>query len=355
MMPDLFSPIQLGDLTLNNRILMAPLTRNRAPEGIPTPLMEKYYRQRASSGLIISEGSQISPQAVGYPATPGIYSDAQAKGWQAVTDAVHDTGGRIYCQLWHCGRVSHPSYHDGALPVAPSAIRPDGQAFTLEGLQDFVMPRALEVAEIKDIVDQYVLAAANAIRGGFDGVEIHAANGYLIDQFLRDGSNQRSDQYGGSIENRTRFLLEVTQAVCEEIGAERVGIRISPVNAFNDMCDSEPQALFDYVATALSALKPVYLHVVEVSMVGADDSSVNMQQLRRCFDGCYIANGGYDKARGNQVLASYADMVAYGVPFLANPDLPARFLVDAELNAPDMDTFYGGDEKGYSDYPVMDI
>ena len=350
----LFSPITIGSLMLSNRMVMAPMTRNRAPTGIPTKWMTEYYHQRASAGLIISEGAQISEQAVGYPATPGIYSDAQVEGWQAVTSAVHDAGGHIFCQLWHCGRISHPDFHRGALPVSPSAIQPAGQAFTYEGLKDFVSPRALEVSEIEVIVADYALAAKQAIQAGFDGVEIHAANGYLIDQFLRDGSNQRSDKYGGSIENRARFLLEVTTAVCEAIGASRVGIRISPVNAFNDMHDSAPQALFSYVATALSTLQPVYLHVVEVSIAGEADSSVNIVSLRKAFDGCYIANGGYDKARSNQVLADgKADLVAYGVPFLANPDLPERFKQNAALNEADQTTFYGGDKHGYTDYPRL--
>jgi len=350
---NLLSPIKLGSLSLTNRMIMAPMTRNRAPQGVPTPLMANYYQQRASAGLIVTEGAQISAQAVGYPATPGIYSASQIKGWQAVTSAVHAAGGHIYCQLWHCGRISHPSFHDGALPVAPSAIRPAGQAFTYEGLQDFVLPRALDTAEIKAIVDQYAWAAKCAIQAGFDGVEIHAANGYLIDQFLRDGSNQRSDQYGGCIENRSRFLLEVTQAVGDAIGADRVGIRISPLNDFNDMCDSAPQALFDHVAKALSAFQPAYLHAVEVCMGDTPNQKVNFQQLRQCFDGCYIANGGYDKERGNQALATYADMVAYGVPFLANPDLPERFKQDAPLNAAEQSTFYGGDAHGYTDYPSL--
>jgi len=349
----LFSPITMGSLPLANRMVMAPMTRNRAPKGIPTALMAEYYRQRASAGLIISEGAQISAQAVGYPATPGIYSHAHVETWQAVTSAVHDAGGHIFCQLWHCGRISHPSFHDSALPIAPSAIQPAGQAFTYEGLKDFVTPRALETTEIEAIVGDYVLAAKQAIEAGFDGVEIHAANGYLIDQFLRDGSNQRRDSYGGSIENRMRFLLEVTTGVCEAIGANRVGIRISPVNAFNDMHDSAPQILFDAVAVALSALHPAYLHVVEVSMTGETDLTINLPQLRQNFDGCYMANGGYNKLRGNQVLVKDADLVAYGVPFLANPDLPERFKQNADLNEPDQASFYGGDEHGYTDYPSL--
>jgi len=354
MSNNLFSTMALGAMTLSNRIVMAPMTRNRSPEGTATPLMTEYYAQRASAGLIVTEGAQISAQGVGYPATPGIYHDAQIESWKSVTDAVHDKGGRIFVQLWHCGRISHPDFHDGVLPVAPSAIQPQGQAFTYKGMKDFVTPRALSVDEIAGIVQDYRHAAACAVKAGFDGVEIHAANGYLIDQFLRDGSNQRSDPYGGSIENRTRFLLEVTAAVIEEIGVEKVGVRISPVNAFNDMHDSDSQALFSYVATALSKLKPVYLHVVEVSMTGEADSSVDMGLLRKDFDGCYIANGGYDKERGNQVLADgKADLVAYGVPFLANPDLPERFKQDATLNTADQTTFYGGDEHGYTDYPCL--
>lgn len=231
-MTDLFSPTQLGNLKLSNRMVMAPMTRNRAPDGVPTALMAEYYRQRASAGLIVSEGSQISEQGIGYPATPGIHTDAQTEAWQAVTLAVHDAGGVIFCQLWHCGRISHPDFHGGDKPVAPSAIQPAGQAFTYEGLKDFVEPRALDAAEIPAIIEQYRHAAACAIKAGFDGIEIHSANGYLLDQFLRDGSNQRDDIYGGPIENRIRLLREVTAAVVSEIGADKVGVRISPVNTY---------------------------------------------------------------------------------------------------------------------------
>ena len=354
MNDNLFSPYTLGTLTLANRMVMAPMTRNRAPEGVATALMAEYYAQRASAGLIVSEGAQISAQGVGYPATPGIYSEAQIKGWRMVTDAVHAKGGRMFVQLWHCGRISHPDFHGGELPVAPSAVRPEGEAVTYAGMQPFVTPRTLSIGEIAAIVADYRHAAASAMKAGFDGVEIHAANGYLIDQFLRDGSNRREDQYGGSIENRARFLLEVTQAVCEEIGSDKVGVRISPVNGFNDMHDSAPQALFGHVAAALSALHPVYLHVVEVSMRGEADRSVDMRSLRHAFDGCYIANGGYDLARGNQALAEgWSDLVAYGVPFLANPDLPARFKSGTPLNQVDQATFYGGGAEGYTDYPYM--
>jgi N-ethylmaleimide reductase len=354
-MTDLFSPMPLGDLTLPNRMVMAPMTRNRAPGTIPTPLMAEYYVQRASAGLIVTEGAQVSDQGIGYPATPGIHSPEQVAAWKPVTAAVHAAGGRIFCQLWHCGRISHPDYHAGALPVAPSAIRPAGQAFTYAGLQDFVIPRALDIAEIPGIVGEYRHAAAMAVKAGFDGVEIHAANGYLPDQFLRDGVNQRSDAYGGSVARRARFLLEIAEAVCGEIGGGRVGVRISPINAFNDMHDSDPQALFNHVAASLDEIGPAYLHVVEVTMAGEADHFVDMGEIRRRFAGAYIANGGYDKTRANAVLnAGAADLVAFGVPFLANPDLPERFRRDAPLNAPDQSTFYGGDAHGYTDYPAIE-
>jgi len=353
-MTDLFSPIQLGDLNLSNRMVMAPLTRNRAPASMPTALMAEYYRQRASAGLVVSEGTQISEQGIGYPATPGIHTDAQTEGWQVITQAVHDEGGHIFCQLWHCGRISHPDYHGGDKPVAPSAICAAGQAFTYEGLKDFVEPRALEVEEIPQIIEQYRHAAACAVKAGFDGIEIHSANGYLLDQFLRDGVNRRNDGYGGSIENRIRLLKEVSAAVIAEIGADKVGVRISPVNAFNDMHDSDPQALFNQVADMLSNLGIAYLHVVEVTMAGEVDRAVDMTELRQHFNGLYIANGGYDKMRGNAVIAAHdADLVAYGVPYLANPDLPERFKQGAALNEADQSTFYGGDKRGYTDYPVL--
>jgi len=353
-MTNLFSPIHIGQLELSNRIAMAPMTRNRCPESIPTELTAEYYAQRASAGLLITEGAQISGQAIGYPATPGIHNEAQIEGWRKVTDAVHAKGGRIFCQLWHCGRISHPDYHQGELPVAPSAIKADGQAFTYEGLKDFVTPRALALDEIPGIIEQYRHAAACAIKAGFDGVEIHSANGYLLDQFLRDSTNHRTDAYGGSIENRVRLLQEVTAAVIAEIGADKVGVRISPVNAFNDISDSAPQALFNHVADMLSSLGAVYLHAVEVSMAGEPDTSVDMTEIRRHFSGIYIANGGYDKARGNQAIADGStDLVAYGIPYLANPDLPERLQQDAPLNEADQATFYGGDAHGYTDYPGL--
>ncbi len=353
-MTDLFSPVALGANTLANRMVMAPMTRNRCLDTVPTDLTAEYYQQRAGAGLIITEGAQISEQGIGYPATPGIHTPEQIAGWKKVTTAVHDVGGHIYCQLWHCGRISHPDYHGGAKPVAPSAVQPAGQAFTYEGLKDFVEPRALETAEIDAIVEQYRHAAACAMKAGFDGVELHAANGYLLDQFLRDGVNQRNDIYGGSIENRTRLLREVAEAVADEIGANKVGVRISPVNIFNDMHDSEPQALFNAVARMLSGVGVAYLHVVEVSLLGEPDDAVDMTQIRERFSGLYIANGGYDQARGHAAIAQgNADLVAYGTPYLANPDLPERFKQGAALNETDQTTFYGGDAHGYTDYPAL--
>jgi N-ethylmaleimide reductase len=358
MSAKLFTPLQMGPYTLANRIVMAPLTRNRAGSGnVPQPMNVEYYRQRSSAGLIISEGSQISPAAVGYPATPGIHSADQIAGWKKVTDAVHGRNGRIFLQLWHCGRVSHPSLLDaGTLPVAPSAIKPDGQAFTYQGLQPFVTPRALKTSELPGIVSDYRKAAQNALEAGFDGVEIHAANGYLLDQFLRDGSNQRSDAYGGSLENRCRLLLEVTRAVSDVWGANRVGVRLSPLNPFNDMHDSNPQKTFEYAATALSPFGLAYLHGMEGS-IGENKHAAqefDFTLFRRCFAGTYIANAGYDQARAEEALnTGYADLVAFGVSFIANPDLPERFANNAPLNAPDPNTFYGGDEKGYTDYPFI--
>lgn len=353
---NLFTPLQMGSSTLPNRLVMAPLTRNRAGAGnIPQPMNVEYYRQRATAGLIISEGSQISPAAVGYPATPGIHSQEQVAGWKQVTDAVHARGGHIFLQLWHCGRVSHPSLlPDGALPVAPSAIQPAGEAVTYQGMQSFVTPRALETGEVAGIVEDFRLAARNALAAGFDGVEIHAANGYLLDQFIRDGSNRRNDIYGGSVENRCRLLLEVTAAVSGVWGANRVGVRISPVNGFNDMHDSDPQHTFNHVAASLSPLGLAYLHAMEASVGSEAHPAFDFPQMRRLFKGIYIANAGYDKTRAEAALDSgYADLVAFGVLFIANPDLPERFAKNAPLNAPDPSTFYGGNEKGYTDYPFL--
>ncbi|HWU65881.1 MAG TPA: alkene reductase [Methylophilus sp.] len=354
---DLFSPVKLGSLALQNRVVMAPLTRNRAGEGgVPQAMNVTYYEQRATAGLIITEATPISPMAHGYPALPGIYTDAQVAGWKKVTDAVHAKGGKIVIQLWHVGRISHPSLlPNQATPVAPSAIKPAGQAFTYQGLQDFVTPRALEVTELAGIVQDYVHATRCAIAAGFDGVEVHAANGYLLDQFLRDGTNQRQDQYGGSIENRSRLLREVVQAVVDTIGADKVGVRLSPVNPFNDMHDSQAQNTFDAVTKTLNAFNLAYLHVVEGGIHGGGESEpFDFAAMRKLFNHGYIANLSYDKARGNAAIASgHADAIAYGVPFIANPDLVARLAKDAPLNQADQSTFYGGTEHGYTDYPFL--
>ncbi len=352
---DLFSPAKLGSITLKNRMVMAPLTRNRAGEGgVPQALNVTYYEQRATAGLIITEATPISDMAHGYPALPGIYTDAQVAGWKKVVDAVHAKGGKIVSQIWHVGRISHPSLlPNGVLPVAPSAIKPAGQAFTYTGLQDFVTPRALDASELPAIVQEYIHATKFALAAGFDGVEIHAANGYLLDEFLRDGSNKRTDNYGGSFENRARLLMEVTKAVVDVAGANKVGIRISPVNPFNDMRDSNPQALFNYVADALNQFNLAYLHVVEGGM-GGEEQPFDFAALRKHFKGAYMANLAYDKARGNAAIASgHADVVAFGVPFIANPDLVERYQVNAPLNEADGNTFYGGTEKGYTDYPFL--
>jgi N-ethylmaleimide reductase len=351
---DLFSPAKLGSIALKNRMVMAPLTRNRAGEGgVPHDLNVTYYAQRASAGLIITEATPISAMAHGYPALPGIYSDDQVAGWKKVVDAVHAKGGKIVLQLWHVGRISHPSLLNGALPVAPSAIKPAGQAFTYKGLVDYVEPRALDAAELPAIVQDYVHATKCALKAGFDGVEIHSANGYLLDQFLRDGSNKRTDSYGGSFENRARLLMEVTAAVVAVAGADKTGVRLSPANPFNDMADSNPQALFNYVADVLNQFNLAYLHVVEGGM-GGDVASFDFMQMRKHFKGAYMANFAYDKPLGNTAIASgHADVIAYGVPFLANPDLVERYKTDAPLNEADGNTFYGGAEKGYTDYPFL--
>jgi N-ethylmaleimide reductase len=357
MTTDLFSAVNLGSINLNNRVVMAPLTRNRAGEGgVPYALNAKYYEQRAGAGLIVTEATPISVMAHGYPALPGIYTDAQVAGWKLVTDAVHAKGGKIVIQLWHVGRISHPSLlPNQALPVAPSAIKPAGQAFTYDGLQDYVEPRALAADELPAIVQDYVHATKCAIAAGFDGVEIHAANGYLLDQFLRDGSNVRTDAYGGSFENRARLLMEVTQAVVDVIGADKTGVRLSPVNPFNDMKDSHPQAMFNYVATALNQFNLAYLHTVEGGIHGGGEADpFDFSAFRKLFKGKYMANLAYDKVRGNAAIASgHADCIAFGVPYIANPDLVERFKVDAPLNEADSDTFYGGTEQGYTDYPFL--
>lgn len=355
-MSDLFSPLSLGPLTLPNRIIMAPMTRNRAADTVPNALMAQYYLQRVEAGLLITEGSQISAEAVGYPATPGIHTDAQEAGWKKITDQIHAKNGRIFLQLWHCGRISHPDFHGGALPVSCSALSAKGQTYTPAGLKDFVSPRALGLDEIPRVIADYAHAAERAKRAGFDGVEIHGANGYLIDQFLRDGSNQRTDNYGGSLENRTRFLLEVTEAVVKVWGAQRVGVRLSPLQAFNDMFDTNPKATFSHAVKQLNRFGLAYLHITEMGSdnPGAAGPAFDLAELRPLWQGVYISNGGYDKARANAAIAkSRADAIAFGVPFLANPDLVKRLRSDAALNTPDPNTFYMGGERGYIDYPCL--
>ncbi|WP_282014543.1 alkene reductase [Marinifilum flexuosum] len=354
----LLSNFSIGDLQLKNRMVMAPMTRNRAGEGnVPTELMAEYYRQRSGAGLIITEASQISPQGIGYPATPGIHSKEQVEGWKLVTNAIHEKEGKVFIQLWHVGRISHSDFHNGQLPVAPSAIKAAGQAFTYEGLKDFETPRALELEEIKSIVTDYKLAAKSAKEAGFDGIEIHAANGYLIDQFLTDKTNHRDDEYGGSVENRARFLFEVMDAVCEVWPGNRVGVRLSPSGLFNDMGDSDPIGLFAYVIEKLNAYKLAYLHLIEPLM--PIDEHPNLVQdvaseFGKLYHGVRMVNGGFTKDSGNKAIErNIAELVSFGVQYLANPDLEKRFELDAELNFPNQDTFYGGNEVGYTDYPSM--
>ena len=350
----LFDPIKLGDIELNNRIVMAPMTRNRAESTIPGDMNALYYEQRASAGLIITEATQISPQGVGYPNTPGIHSPEQLEGWKKVTNAVHDKGGKIFAQLWHVGRISHPSLQpDNALPVAPSAITPEGETVTYEGMKPFVTPRALETEEIAGLVEDFATAARNAIAAGFDGVEIHAANGYLIDQFLRSGSNRRDDRYGGTVENRVRFLLEVTDAVVSAIGKGRTSVRLSPGNTFNSMHDDNPAETFGLAATELGKRDIAYLHVVEDR--GDLDDEFSFDTLKENFGGLYMANQGYDEdiAR-DRIRNGRADVVAFGKPFISNPDLIRRLKEDLPLACADPEDFYGGGAEGYIDYPTYE-
>jgi N-ethylmaleimide reductase len=358
--PDILSPFQLGPLTLPNRVVMAPMTRNRAgPGNVPGAVNATYYAQRASAGLIVSEATQVSPQGVGYPGTPGIHSGAQVAGWKLVTDAVHAAGGRIFLQLWHVGRISHPSLQPGgALPVAPSAIAPAGQAMTREGMKPFVTPRALDIAEIAGIVEDYRRGAANARAAGFDGVELHAANGYLVDQFLRDSTNRRTDRYGGSAANRARFLVEVMEAIVGEWGAERVGVRLAPTNPFNDISDSNPAATFAAAVGELNRFGLAYLHIVE-PIAGdpvAAGAVPDLRFFRNIWRGALIGNKGYDLNRANAVIRDgVADLVSFAVLFLANPDLPERFRRGGPFNTPDRKTFYGGAAAGYVDYPAIGV
>ena len=356
--PTLFAPATVGHLALPSRFVMAPMTRNRAlPSLAPGPQAALYYAQRASAGLIVTEATQVSESAAGYVFTPGLHTDDQVSGWRTVTDAVHAAGGRIVVQLWHTGRISHPVMRpDGYTPVSASAIAAEGEVITYEGPKRFPTPRGLEIDEIAGIVADFAQAARNAVRAGFDGIEIHAANGYLVDQFLRDGANHRTDAYGGSIESRARFLLEVVDATAAAIGAHRVGVRISPSSPFNSMSDSDPVALTRYVAAQLAARQVMYRHVLEMPS-GNDPAAVRPLTAiaRDAFTGPLVTNAGFSADTAEAVLArGDADLVAFGVPFLATPDFVERVRDGAAGNAPDRGTFYGGDERGYVDYPFRD-
>jgi N-ethylmaleimide reductase len=354
---DLFSPIKIGKYDLKNRIFMAPMTRCRSvQDNVANDMMADYYAQRASAGLIITEATQISRLGIGYPYTPGIYTADQVQGWNKVTKAVHDKGGTIFLQLWHVGRISHPEYHYGELPVAPSAIKPAGKIYTYAGMKEFVTPHALTLDEIKDVVKEYIEGAKKAIDAGFDGVEIHGANGYLIDQFLRDGTNHRNDSYGGSIENRAQFLFEIIEGITSAIGSDKTGVRLSPSGTFNDMKDSDPKKHFSYICEKLNGFNLAYLHIVDAleGDIRHGANVVELSLLREAYKGVLIANGGYDKERGNEAIKNgQADAIAYASLFLANPDLPERFTTNAALNAPNPDTFYTQDEIGYLDYPTL--
>jgi N-ethylmaleimide reductase len=367
-MKSLFEPVQLGRLRLPNRIVMAPLTRNRAPDAIPTPLMAQYYAQRASAGLIVSEATAITHQGQGYADVPGLYGTPQLDGWKRVTEAVHRAGGRIYCQLWHVGRVSHVDLQPhGQQPVAPSAIAAKTKTWLTkaDGSGAFVatsQPRALDAGELPGIVQDFRHAARHAVTtAGFDGVEIHGANGYLLDQFLKTGANQRSDDYGGSIPNRARLLLEVVRAVAEEIGPDRVGLRLSPVTPANDISDENPQALFAYVVRELAAIGLAYLHLIEGATGGpreVEGRPFDYAALQRAWreagaQGAWMVNNGYDLRLAQQALEQGADLVAFGRPYIANPDLVERLRANAPLNAIDKPTLYGGGARGYTDYPAL--
>ncbi|RON39085.1 alkene reductase [Pseudomonas brassicacearum] len=368
MTQHLFQPIALGPYTLPHRVAMAPLTRSRAgqPGDIATAMNAEYYRQRASAALIITEATQISRQGQGYAWTPGIYNDEQVQAWREVSSQVHAAGGLIFMQLWHVGRVSHPSFQpDNALPVAPSALPVPGKTFIVDadgsGVWDDVpVPRALQTSEIADIISDYRRAARNALNAGMDGVEIHAGNGYLLDQFINSNSNQREDAYGGSLENRARLLLEVVAAVVDEVGAEHVGVRLTPMGRFMGMGDETPQATFGHIVRSLNHWTLAYLHLVEPAVVGTvKDENFDPRwdeiigQLRAAWDGVLMIAGGYDPETAEQALIDgRADIIAFGRPFLANPDLPRRIRDGLSLNTPDPSTFFGGDQRGYVDYPV---
>ncbi|MBE9116070.1 alkene reductase [Lusitaniella coriacea LEGE 07157] len=356
---ELFQPLHLGKIALPNRIIMAPLTRARSGvDRVPNDLMLEYYTQRAGAGLIITEGTHISEQGIGWEQSPGIYTSEQVAGWKKITEAVHQKGGKIVLQLWHMGRASHPDFQPGSvLPVSASAIPISGEIHTPNGKKPHPTPRALTLEEIPGVIEQYVTATRNAREAGFDGVEIHGANGYLIDQFLRDCSNHRVDEYGGSIENRVRFLLEVTEAVVREWSRDRVGVRLSPYNPYNDMKDSDPIATFTHAAAALNPLNLAYLHIMEplpghpLAVEGVERATPSM---RREFQNAIILNGGYDAQKGASAIQdNEGDAIAYGVPFIANPDLVTRFQQRAPLNEANPATFYTHDREGYIDYPTL--
>jgi len=359
--PSLYDPLSLGPLTMSNRMAMAPLTRSRANERFePTDLVVTYYAQRASAGLLITEATQVCQQGQGYMATPGIYAEGQVQAWKKVVDAVHTKGGKICLQLWHVGRISHTYFQpNNDAPVAPSAIRANAKSFIPSGLEDTSMPRELSIAEIQELVQIYRRAAENAKQAGFDMVEVHGANGYLIDQFLRDKTNHRQDAYGGSIENRSRFLLEIVDAICQVYPSQAVGVRISPSSTFNDIDDSAPFTLFSHVAKALGQRGLGYLHLIE-GMTGGPrdvrpevDNAALLATFKNAGGHLTMVNNGYTKEMAEAAVASgHADIVAFGVPFLANPDLVSRFRNGYPLNTPDQSTFYAGGEKGYTDYPV---
>jgi N-ethylmaleimide reductase len=359
-MTDLFSPAKFGAIALASRIVMSSLTRSRAGAGnVPTETMVEYYRQRASCGLILTEATPICPEGHGYPRTPGIHTDAQIEGWKKVTDAVHKAGGKIALQLWHVGRISHPDLQPGGVPpVAPSAIRPAGQLYASGGMKDFVTPRALTAKELPELVKVYALAARHAIDAGFDGVEIHGGNGYLIDQFLRSSTNRRDDAYGGSKEKRARLLFEIVDAICTAVGNDRTGLRLSPVTTFNDISDENPQDTFDYIVSQLGPKRLAFLDIL-MGTGGAPKSEwvpFDYRQTRTLYEGNLILNNGYDLASAQaDIAAGDADAIAFGQLMLANPDLVERFRRGAVLNAPDVNTFYAGEEKGYTDYPFLAV
>ncbi|MAT16774.1 MAG: alkene reductase [Planctomyces sp.] len=353
----LFTPLKVGALELPNRILMAPLTRGRATDRVPNELMEEYYTQRASAGLIISEATAISPQGYGWHGAPAMYSPEHVAGWKQVTDSVHHAGGRIFLQLWHMGRVSHPDFQGGQPPVGPSPIAAVGEAHTPSGKQPYVVPHALTVNEIGGVVEQYAAATARAREAGFDGVEIHGANGYLIDQFLRDSANQRTDEYGGSIENRLRFLREVVTAVTREWSPDRTGLRLSPTMNGQGMSDRDPVALYTRVAEMLNGFDLAYVHTAESIRPGRiynPDVARVTPHIRANYQGTFITNGGYDAETAAAAIENNeADAIAFGQPFIANPDLPHRLRTGADLNPPNIETFYTTGPEGYVDYPAL--